>query len=517
MGEFESEFMRALMSHLPVVVVILPLFGGLLALFTGFLQRGGGVVAWLWALLVSAAILACSGLLLWQVQTTGQPIIYRQGSWPEQWGIAYVVDALNAYVIFTIALLAFLATLYAKTSVEDEIPRDRHHQFYTVWLLAIAGLIGIAVTGDAFNVYVLLEIASLTVYTLVAMGGERDRRALVASLKYLILGTVGATFILIGIGYLLMLTGTLNMADMHDQLAQMHARGELMHNRTVLVGFAFLIVGLGLKMALFPLHLWLPNAYTYAPSAVSVLIAATATKVGVYMTLRFVFTVWGGVYDATDDLMLLSLLACAGVLFSSFSAIKQFDAKKVLAYSSVGQLAYIVLGFSMLNEPGVTSAVIHIFNHAVVKGAMFMALGAVCLRTGGTTIEHLQGIGRRMPLTMAAFTIGGFGLIGVPMTAGFISKWFLIEGAMEKGQWALAFVVLIGGMLALIYVWRLVEIIWLKAPRDPKQQLKEAPLTMLIPMWILIGLSIAFGIDATWTAESARAAAHVILEGAATP
>ena len=514
MGEFESEFMRALIEHLPVVVVILPLFGGLLALFTGMIQRGGGLVAWLWSLTITAAILACASLLLWQVQVGGHEVVYRLGSWPEQWGIVYVVDALNAYVIFTVALLGFLATLYAKTSVEAEIAHDRHHQFYSVWLLAIAGLLGISVTGDAFNVYVLLEISSLTVYTLIALGGERDRRALVASLKYLILGSIGATFILLGIGYMLMLTGTLNMADMHDQLVQMHARGELAHNRTVLVGFAFLMVGLCLKMALFPLHLWLPNAYTYAPSAVSVLIASTATKVGVYMTFRFVFTIWGGVYDTSEDMYFLALLACAGIVLSSVSAIQQFDAKRVLAYSSVGQLAYIVLGFSLVNEPGVTASVIHIFNHAVVKGGMFMALGAVCLRTGGTTVEHLQGLGRRMPLTMAAFTLGGFGLIGVPMTAGFVSKWFLVEGAMQEGLWAIAAVVLLGGLLALIYIWRLVEIIWLRPPLDPKLVIKEAPLTMLIPMWILIGTSIVFGIDATWTAESAQAAARVILEGA---
>ena len=504
---------EAIHAHLPVLVVILPLFGGLLALFTGFIQRGGGALAWAWSVLTTAAILVCAAAMLFEVHTTGEVINYRLGSWPEQYGIGYTVDALNAYVILVVALIGFLTTIYAKESVADEIPDDRHHLFYSVWLLAIAGLIGITVTGDTFNIYVLLEISSLTVYTLIALGGNRDRRALVASLKYLILGSIGATFILLGIGYLLMLTGTLNMADMHEQLVRLRETGALTDNRTVFVSFAFLMVGLSLKMALFPLHLWLPNAYTYAPSAVSALVAATATKVGVYMTFRFVFTIYGGVYDTSTDLKFLALCACAGIIVSSFAAIRQLDVKKVLAYSSVGQIAYIVLGFSLANESGVTASVIHIFNHAIIKGGMFMAVGAVVLRVGSSKVEDFKGIGRKMPLTMAAFTVGGCGLIGVPMTAGFISKWYLVVGAMQEGYWGMALVVLLGGVLALIYIWRLVEIIWIAKADNPHETLEEAPLTMLIPMWILIGASLLFGVDAEWTATSAKAAAALLLNG----
>ncbi len=508
---------EAIRVHLPVLVVILPLFGGLLSLFTGLVQRGGGVLAWLWSCLITGLILLGAAAMLVEVQTTG-PVVYRLGSWPEQFGIAYNVDALNAYVILVVSVIGFLTTIYAKQSVAKEIPSDRHHLFYAVWLLAIAGLIGITVTGDTFNIYVLLEISSLTVYTLIALGGERDRRALVASLKYLILGSIGATFILLGIGYLLMLTGTLNMADMHAKLVALREAGGLAHNRTLFVSFAFLMVGLSLKMALFPLHMWLPNAYTYAPSAVSALVAATATKVGVYMTFRFVFTIYGGVYDSSQDLYFLALCACAGILVSSIAAIRQTNVKKVLAYSSVGQIAYIVLGFSLANDAGVTASVIHIFNHAVIKGGMFMAVGAVALRMGGgqqsgVRVEDFKGIGRKMPLTMAAFTVGGCGLIGVPMTAGFISKWYLVEAAMQEGYWFVAFVVLAGGLLALIYVWRLVEIIWFAQPDDPDKQITEAPLTMLIPMWLLIGASVVFGVDATWTAKSAQAAASLLLNG----
>lgn len=506
-------FPEALHEHLPLLVVILPLFGGLTAIFTGLITRGGGIFAWLWTLLITGATLLCSAVMLYDVHTTGETMVYRLGSWPEQYGIAYSVDALNGYVILVVALIGFLATIYAKESVADEISFDRHHLFYTVWMLALAGLLGITVTGDTFNIYVLLEISSLTIYTLIALGGDRDRRALVASLKYLILGSIGATFILLGIGYLLMLTGTLNMADMHEQLVAMHERGELIGNKTVLVGFAFLMVGLALKMALFPLHLWLPNAYTYAPSAVSVLVAATATKVGVYMTFRFVFTIYGGVYDTSADLHFLTLLACAGIIVSSLAAVRQTDVKKVLAYSSVGQIAYIVLGFSLANEAGVTASVIHIFNHAVIKGGMFMACGVVALRMGGTKLDDFRGLGRRMPLTMAAFLVGGCGLIGVPMTAGFVSKWYLVVGAMNDGLWYVAFVVLAGGVLALIYIWRLVEIIYFHEPKDPDKVVREAPLTMLIPMWVLIGASVFFGINASWTANSAIAAAKLLLSG----
>jgi multicomponent Na+:H+ antiporter subunit D len=273
-----------------------------------------------------------------------------------------------------------------------------------------------------------------------------------------------------------------------------------------------LMVGLGIKMALFPLHMWLPNAYTYAPSAVSVLMAATATKVGVYMFFRFVFTIYGDAYDNTLDMYFLALLASVGVIVSSITAIRQTDVKSVLAYSSVGQIGYIVLGFSLANHAGVTASVIHIFNHAVVKGAMFMAVGAVALRVGGTKVSDFKGLGRKMPLTMAAFTIGGGGLIGVPLTTGFISKWYLVQGTMDPGYWGMAFVVLLGGVLALIYVWRLVEIIWFAQPDDDKP-VREAPLSMLLPMWILIGASVWFGIDAGWTADAASAAASMLLDG----
>ena len=234
--------MLDLQAHLPVLIVTIPLICGVLTIATGHGWR-----PWAWASMVTGSVF-CLTLLLMQ-QVLGSPtgvVSYELGNWPRQWGIEYRVDALNAFILLIVAFVGFVTTIYAKLSVEKEIPADRHNFFYAVWILALCGLLGITVTGDAFNVYVLLEISSLTVYALVAMGKDRHRGALTASLRYLILGSVGASFILLGIGYLMMITGTLNMQDMHDRLMSVPG---IQQSRTVLVAFAFLLVGLSIKMS----------------------------------------------------------------------------------------------------------------------------------------------------------------------------------------------------------------------------------------------------------------------------
>lgn len=500
--------MLDIQANLPVLVVLTPLLGGIIATFTG-----RGFLPWVWASLVTGTTFALTIQLMMTLLAGTEPYIsYELGNWPRWWGIEYRVDFLNAFILLVVAGIGFITTLYAQLSVEDEIPRDRHNFFYSVWLLAITGLLGITVTGDAFNVYVLLEISSLTVYALIAMGKDRDRRALTAALRYLILGSVGASFILLGIGYLMMVTGTLNMEDMHSQLLRMQG---LDQNRTVLVAFALLVVGLSLKMALYPLHMWLPKAYTYAPSAVSALLAATATKVGVYMAFRFLFGIFGvgfSFYAMPSHFVLLGM-ASLGIVFSSLTACRQNNAKTLLAYSSIGQIGYIVAGFSLANPNGVAGSIVHIFNHAVTKGGMFMALGAIAYRVGGTELRDLRGLGKRMPLTASALALGGLGLIGFPLTAGFISKWYLISGALDAGFWGLAIIVLLGSLIALVYVWKIIEALFFHEPTGRSATATEAPASMLIPIWILIGLSIYFGIDTSFTADVATRAAASLLGG----
>ncbi len=377
--------------------------------------------------------------------------------------------------------------------------------FYAAFLLAQCGLLGIAVTGDVFNLFVFLEISSLASYILISQG--RDRRALVSAYQYLIFGTIGATFLLIGIGMLYAMTGTLNMADLSGRLA------EVEQSRAVFTGFAFIVVGAAIKLALFPLHLWLPNAYTHAPSVVSAFLAATATKVGVYILLRFVFTVFGREFSfgQVPFAAILVALAIAAILVGSVSAIIQNNVKRLLAYSSIAQIGYMVLGIAMLTPLALTATTLHLFNHALMKGALFLALGCVLYRAGGVDLEHLQGMGRKMPLTMASFVVGGLSLIGVPLTAGFISKWYLVLAAIELGWWPVVAVVLVGSLLAAVYVWRVVEVAYFR--QGGNEDRVEAPWSLLAPTWVLAFANIYFGLDVRLPLLLAEGASAAMLGG----
>ena len=461
-------------------------------------------LVWMFTLLASAITFIISILLLQQVMQTGT-ISYELGGWSPPWGIEYRIDKLNAFIALIISGVSTVVLVAAQTSIEKEIPQEKHTLFYILYLLSLTGMLGIVTTGDAFNVFVFLEISSLSAYSLIALG--RDRRALWASFQYLIMGTIGATFILIGIGLMYQMTGTLNMADLATRLP------EVAETRTVTTAYVFFIVGVCLKLALFPLHLWLPNAYAHAPSIVTAFFAATSTKVAAYLLIRFTFSIFGVSFSFTTlpmEMVFLTL-GLLGIFVASTVAIYQDNIKHVFAYSSVAQIGYMIVGFSMSTNAGLSAMLLHVFNHALMKGALFLALGAVMLRVGSTQLKDFQGLGRQMPLTMAAIVVGGLSLIGVPLTVGFVSKWYLVVAALEKGWWPVAGLVLLASLLAVVYVWRIVETAYFKAPLAPiagKERVKEAPMAFLLPVWMLVSANVYFGLDTRLSVEVATAAAQ---------
>ena len=485
-------------THLPILQVVVPLLAAPVAALVGRPR-----VAWLVAFLASLWAFGCAVALLATVLSTGA-VSYEIGGWPAPWGIEYRVDTVNAFVLVIVSGIAAVVLPYALQSIEREVEPRRIPLLYAAMILCITGLLGITITGDAFNVFVFLEISSLSSYALIAMGS--DRRALTAAYQYLIMGSIGATFIVIGIALMYAMTGTLNLADLAQRLPAVS------NTRTIPVAFAFLTVGAGLKLALFPLHLWLPNAYAFAPSAVTALLAATATKVAVYILLRFMLTLFGAAFafDVTQVDYILLPLAAAAIVLMSISAIYQSDVKRLLAYSSVAQIGYMILGISMASVLGLAAGILHLFNHALMKGALFMAMGCVMYRVGSVRVEAMHGLGRTMPFTMAAFVVGGLSLIGVPLTVGFISKWYLVLAVLERGLWPLAVLVLAGSLLALVYVWRVVEAAYFKpAPGGPG--IREAPLSLLVPTWILVLANLWFGVDAGFTSGVATEAARILL------
>ncbi len=488
-----------MLAHLPILQVIVPLMAAPACLI---LRRPQ--LVWMFTLLASTIAFIISILLLQQVMQTGT-ISYELGGWSPPWGIEYRIDKLNAFIALIISGVSTVVLVAAHTSIEKEIPQEKHTLFYILYLLSLTGMLGIVTTGDAFNVFVFLEISSLSAYSLIALG--RDRRALWASFQYLIMGTIGATFILIGIGLMYQMTGTLNMADLATRLP------EVAETRTVTTAYVFFIVGVCLKLALFPLHLWLPNAYAHAPSIVTAFFAATSTKVAAYLLIRFTFSIFGVSFSFTTlpmEMVFLTL-GLLGIFVASTVAIYQDNIKHVFAYSSVAQIGYMIVGFSMTTSAGLSAMLLHVFNHALMKGALFLALGAVMLRVGSTQLKDFQGLGRQMPLTMAAIVVGGLSLIGVPLTVGFVSKWYLVVAALEKGWWPVAGLVLLGSLLAVVYVWRIVETAYFKAPLAPiagKEQVKEAPMAFLLPVWMLVSANVYFGLDTRLSVEIATAAAQ---------
>ncbi len=495
-------------DHLPILQIVVPLISAPVCLL---LRKR--LLAWAFATAVAWTALGVAALLLIRVLDAGT-VSYALGNWSAPWGIEYRIDAVNAFVLLLVAFIGAVVLLYAPPSAAREISHDRHYLFYAAYLLCLTGLLGIAITGDAFNLFVFLEISSLSTYALISLG--RDRRALTASYQYLVMGTVGATFILIGVGLLYMATGTLNMADLAVRL------GPVLDTRTVLAAFAFLGVGLCLKLALFPLHMWLPNAYCYAPSLITAFLAATATKVSIYVLVRFIFTIFGPrfAFETVGIHVVLLPLSLLGIFAASTVAIFQTNIKRMLAYSSVAQVGYIMLGVGLVSVSGagpdvrygpgslngLTAGIVHLFNHAVMKGALFLGMGCIALRVGSVQLDDMHGLGRRMPVTTAAVVLGGLSMIGVPLTVGFISKWYLVLAALEKGWWPIAVLVLLGSLLAVIYIWRVVEVAYFREPPGPVG-VSEAPLLMHVPMWILIAATLYFGVSTSLTVGVARQAA----------
>lgn len=402
------------------------------------------VIAALTACLVFAAGIASA------VLSTGNPIHYHLGAWPPPWGIEYVVDHLNALILPAIAVIAFLSAVYSRSMAAREFPKAKIPQLYSLYLLQVTGLFGITITGDVFNLYVLLEIASFSAYAMIGMG---ERGAAFAAFRYMIFGTIGACSYLLGVGYLYILTGSLNMADLQRLLPALY------HSKVLLAGFSFLMVGIAIKMALFPVHTWLPDSYTLAPSSVSALLAPLFTKVGAYVLIRYLLTIFNPSFSASmyPVTSILGWIAAIGALFASFLAVAQSDLKRMLCYLIVCEIGYIVIGIASSNRLGLTGAILHLVNDMFMMTCLFSVAGIIYAHARTRNIFELRNLNRKFPLTMTVFVIGALSVIGVPPLCGFFSKWYLVLGAIQAQQWPFVWVILLSSLLNTVLFFRIIE------------------------------------------------------------
>jgi len=468
------------------VVVLIPLsllVFSFITFLAGSLRRG---LAYPVALAGGGVSVICAVIGLILVLQNGT-LHYHLGGWPPPIGIEYVLDHLSAFMALLITCIGFITIIYSRKSFIQELP-NKVVSLYTISLLLLSGLCGIVVTGDLFNLYVFLEIASLTAYALMAVG---DKRAPVASFRYVIMGTVGACFYLLGVGFIYFSTGTLNMADAAEILPA------LQNSSAIVAAAVFIVIGMGLKMALFPMHSWLPDSYTYAPSAVISLIAPLMTKVFAYVLIRMFISVFLPAYftDVLPVATVLGWLAAVGIVLMSIMAIAQDDFRRMLAYSSLAQICYVVLGIGLANPLGLIGGMLHIVNHAFMKGCLFQVAGAIRYRTGLVNISRFLGLGRKMRWTMGAFGIAALSMIGVPPACGFFSKWYLVLGSIDAGNWVFAAVIVLSSLLNAVYFFKIIEKVFFATPEEKiVENASEPPGEMLVPIVIMATGIIVLGL-----------------------
>lgn len=485
-------------QHFPILILAIPLLTAFA--ISLFARKSDRLAQWLFVLAMGGAFFASVGAFA-GLLTAGVPLHYRLGNWPPPFGIELVIDHLNGLILVVVSGVALLVAIYSLATAVSEVPErtpqskvaERVPNFCVLACLMVTGLLGMTATGDAFNLYVLLEITALSGYALLALGGGR---AYYATFRYVVMGTIGACLYLLGVGYLYIKTGSLNMAD----LALLLQNPDLRQSQAIRTGFVCIIVGVWIKMAFFPMHGWLPNAYSRATDTVSALVAPLVTKVSVYVMVRMMFTVFSVDYlfGTIQWSPLVVWCATAAILFGSLSALAQNDLKRMLCYLIVAEVGYMVGGVWLGNGPGFIGAVYHIGADALMTVCLFMAVGAVSFRTGDRSLDAMARL-FKMPLTAAVFLVGAASMVGIPPTAGFFSKWYLITGGVQAGHYQFVAALLVSSLVNAFLFFRLIERAYFGFTQQHTVAtgpvVREASFAMLLPMVSAAVLIIGFGLS----------------------
>ncbi|MBA7465934.1 Na(+)/H(+) antiporter subunit D [subsurface metagenome] len=424
------------------------------------------------------SLLSLSLLSLLLVKHSGT-VVYKVGGWIPPIGICMVLDGLTSFMLVTINLIAFLVTIYSIGYMERYTAKWK---FYTLFLLMLAGMNGVIVTGDMFNLFVFLEIASISSYALVAFGVEHEE--LEASFKYMVMGIMASLFILLGIAFLYSLTSTLNMADISRTLAKI---GD---NQTVFFVAALFLMGFGLKAALVPFHSWLPDAHPSAPAPISAMLSGVLIKaLGVYALARIFFNVLGMTATSSSIFMVLGTIS---MVLGGLLALGQEDIKRLFAYSSISQIGYVVFAIGIGTPLGILAGLFHLFNHAIFKSLLFLNSGSIEYATGTRDLRKMGGLTSKMPVTGYSSLVGSMSISGIPPLSGFWSKLLIILAAIEAKHFIFASIAVLVSILTLAYYLKVQKLAFFGELKESLKGIKEVPLTMKLSM-ITLSIICIFG------------------------
>jgi len=484
-----------ILSHIPALLTILPMLMATLIVAVNNNKFGNVLFT-----ITCNITFFLSLYLLLKVLNNGLQR-YNFGDWIAPFGIEYKITTIRAYVVTILGFLASIIPFIYRVTLA-EIGSKKLCLFYGVFLLCISGLMGMVLTNDLFNIYVFLEISSLATYALIAVG--LNKQALLASFNYLVIGTVGASLYLAAVGILYAITGSLNIDDIKQILLNQQGYDGLV-NLAIILG----VVGLAIKSALIPYHFWLAPAYSTAPSVVAAFLAGVATKVSIY-----VFIIFLGVFDYPQFILdALLVVALVAIIYGSVTALMQNNIARLLAFSSIANIGYIFLGLAIFSQNGLIASTYHIFSHAFAKTAMFVALAIIAFKTGGITLKHFKGMGKASPVTMAGFVLGGLTLIGIPGTSGFITKWYLLQAAIELSLYKQIIVIAflaIASLTATAYIWKVIEAAYFE--KAEYNASPNAGFDLRFALWVLLVITLIFGFNSIPLVDVATQIAQEVMQ-----
>jgi len=463
------------MQFIPLLI-ILPLGT---AFFISLAGKNKDTVCDIFSTVITFSLFALSLFFIFTAKTYPGALIYKVGGWGLPGGIVLVLDGLSIFMLTIINFIAFIINIF---SINYMNRFSSKYKFYTLFMLMVGGMNGVVITGDIFNLFVFYEVASIASYAMVAFGTEKEE--LEASLKYTVIGVVGSLCILLAIAFLYAYTSSLNMADISLHLAQNN-----LSSVVIFISVLF-IAGFGIKSAIVPFHAWLPDAHPAAPAPISAMLSGIFIKsLGIYTLCRIFYNVFGMSSGLSHLFMFLGALS---IIVGGLLALGQSDIKRLLGYSSISQVGYIILGLGIGSPLAITGALFHLFNHSVFKSLLFLNAGAIEYATGTRNLEQLGGLRTKMPVTSASSLTAAMSISGIPPFAGFFSKLIIIAACIKSGYIGYGILAIIGAIFTISYLLKFQKYTFFGQLKEMNKNIREVPVFMKFSM-VTLSLICIFG------------------------